>query len=90
MNAAVGHVGASAFGLTYPVIRRAHLKHHASHGGEEDLESFIYRSRWLLIPRLLLVNWNCYAAAPRLGRVELFRAAMMTSGIVLLAIWRPY
>ncbi|MEK6237173.1 MAG: fatty acid desaturase, partial [Planctomycetales bacterium] len=89
LNAAVGHVGAAAFGLTFPIIRRTHLRHHVSFGGEEDMESFVYRSRWLLVPRLLVLNWKCYAAAFKLGRLEMLRAAAMIAGIAFLLVFWP-
>ena len=88
LNNLVGWVCATALGLTYPVIRRTHLEHHRATEHDHDVESFVYKSGWTLLPRLLISNWRCYAVLPELKRREKLQAIVFVAVIVVaLATW---
>ena len=70
LNAFVGWVTNGFFALAFPMIRRAHLSHHAREGKPDDIERFGYRSGWHLPFGLLFGNWFYYAILPECNRRE--------------------
>ncbi|HBE67085.1 MAG TPA: hypothetical protein DDW52_02950, partial [Planctomycetaceae bacterium] len=75
LNVATGWIGSLLLGMTYPIIRRSHLKHHTSAGHEDDHEAFIYSHNWTIPIRILVTNWRCYGVYGDLQPIEKWQAA---------------
>ena len=58
MNRVIGWLANGFFLLPYPLIRRAHLFHHAREGTEDDIEQFGHRPGFTLPIRLILGMWS--------------------------------
>jgi len=88
INRLIGWIYNGFFLLPFPMIRRAHLLHHAKGGSEDDVESFGYRAGWTLPIRLAMGMWCFYRFLPRckLG-VQLQAAALLGAAVLLTILW---
>ena len=90
INRLVGWLSNGFFLLAFPMIKRAHLLHHAKEGSSEDIERFGHERGWTLPIRLMLGMWCFYAFLPRCSRrVQLQSVLLLTAAGVALAV-RPY
>ena len=88
VNRLVGWFGTAVFAIPYPVVRRAHMSHHARPGRLDDIEQFAYRPGWTIPFRWAFGNIMYYAILPKCtaGERVLAVGTLITVGSLLL-IW---
>ena len=59
-NNLVGWLGTAIFAIPFPLVRRAHLSHHAREGDADDIEQFAYKRGPTLPVRILFGNLMYY------------------------------
>lgn len=89
LNLITGWVGSLTLGMTFPMIRRSHLKHHTSVGHEDDHEAFIYSNSLALPMRIWVSNWRCYGVWKELKTEERWQASSFLLAVLILLAWHP-
>ena len=89
MNRVIGWLANGFFLLPYPLIRRAHLFHHAREGTEDDIEQFGHRAGFTLPIRLILGMWCFYSFLPRCDRKIRAQAALMLFAAIAGLVYWP-
>jgi fatty acid desaturase len=87
LNRLVGWFGTAVFAIPYPVVRRAHLSHHARTGRPDDIERFAYRPGWTMPLRWAFGNLMYYTVLPKCSAQERTLAVgtlITVSGLLIL------
>lgn len=90
INRLVGWLSNGFFLLAFPMIKRAHLLHHAKEGSSEDIERFGHERGWTLPIRLMLGMWCFYAFLPKCSRRVQAQSFLVLALAGLALAIRPY
>ncbi len=88
-NKVVGWIGTQMFAVPFPVVRRAHLSHHAKEGADDDIEQFAYNRGPTLPIRILFGNWMYYEYLPKCPKKDWVLAAATVMVTFFLFMFFP-
>lgn len=89
INNWVGWISTGLFALPFPLMRRAHLSHHAHAGSNDDIEKFAYRSSWRLPFGVIFGNLFFYTHFRKCNSFEKQTAFLMALLIITLVAISP-